>query len=275
MRVEIKQQVAKKDVFLFQTFGKAPNECLIETLLMVDALRRGGAARITLVAPYLAYSRQSVQEAEGESVAARLFADFLQMAGVSSLVTLDLHSELVRSFFAFPAQHLTARRLFAERIKQRKKEVQNDLVVVGPDLGGAKLAAKLAFELSCDLALIEKKRIDARQVKMLSLLGEVKGKTVLLADDVCSTARTLTSAAICCREKGAKQVFAAVTHGLFVESALDLINDSPIETLFVTDTIPQEERVVRHPKICVVSIAEYLASALGFCSSVNTRRNGC
>jgi ribose-phosphate pyrophosphokinase len=266
-RVKLETAVAGKQAFVFQTLAPRPNELLIETLLLIDALRRGGASSIILVCPYLAYSRQSVQENGGVSVAARLFADFLKIAGLDGLITMDLHAELVRSFFGFPVEHLSARELFAKSIREQK-EIQNDLVVVGPDLGGAKLAARLAHSLDAGLALIEKRRLDAHQVKMLSLLGEVKEKTVLLADDVCSTAGTLTSAAIVCREKGAKRIFGAVTHGLFVEGALvvegalDLIQESPIEKLFVTDSVPQEEKVLTHPKICVISTAELFARAL-------------
>jgi ribose-phosphate pyrophosphokinase len=264
-RIQLNDSVSGKQVFVLQSLAKEPNERLIETLLIVDALRRGGAHSIVLVCPYLAYSRQSVQETEGVSVAARLFADFLKIAGVNYLVTIDLHAELVRSFFEFPVEHLSARSAFVEALREQKI-LENDLVVVGPDLGSAKLAAKfaeaLSQELSVDLALIQKRRIDARQVTMLSLMGEVKGKTVLLADDVCSTAGTLTSAAMICREKGAKNIFACVAHGLFAEEALTRIEQSPIERLFVSNSVCLGEPVVSQPKICVVSIAKTLVFAI-------------
>lgn len=261
MRVELGASVAGKQVFILQSIAKEPNELLIETLLLVDAVRRGSAKHIVLVSPYLAYSRQSVQEDGGVSVAARLFADFLKLAGVNGLITMDLHAELVKSFYDFPVEHVSARHLFVEALA--KEQVQtSELVVVGPDLGSAKLVARLARELSCPLALIEKRRIDARQVAMLSLMGEVKNKIVLLADDVCSTAGTLTSAATVCQGKGAKSIIAVVSHGLFVEEALERIVNSPIERLYVSDSIKLDSKVLACPKIHVVSVANLFASAL-------------
>ncbi len=261
MRVQLGGAVAGKQVFILQSIAKQPNEQLIETLLLVDALRRGAAGHIVLVSPYLAYSRQSVQEDEGASVAARLFADFLKLAGVDGLITMDLHAELVKSFYDFPVEHLSARHMFAEALKEQQVST-NDLVVVGPDLGSAKLVAKLARELSSPLALIEKRRIDAHKVTMLSLMGEVKNKIVLLADDVCSTAGTLLSAANVCQGKGAKSIIAVVSHGLFVEEALDRIASSPIERLFVSDSVKLDSKVLACPKIHIVSVANLFASAL-------------
>ena len=261
MRVQLGGSVAAKQVFIFQSLGKAPNELLIETLLLVDALRRGAAEHIVLVCPYLAYARQSVQEDGGASVAARLFADFLTHAGVDGLVTMDLHAELVKSFYDFPVEHLSARDVFVEALKEDKHHL-SDVVVVGPDLGSAKLISKFARRLNSPIALIEKKRVDAHQVEMLSLMGEVEDKIVLLADDLCSTAGTLTSAAKVCQGKGAKSIYAVVSHGLFVEEALERIMDSPIERVYVTDSIKQDPKVLACPKIHVVSVANIFAAAI-------------
>jgi len=261
MRVQLGGDVAGKQVFIIQSLAKQPNELLIETLLLVDALRRGAAAHIVLVCPYLAYSRQSVQEDRGLSVAARLFADFLKLAGVDELITMDLHAELVKSFYDFPVEHLSARSLFVEEIKTLQVD-PSEIVVVGPDLGSAKLVAKLSRELKVPLALIEKRRLDAHKVSMLSLLGEVRDKIVLLADDVCSTAGTLTSAASVCHEKGAKSIFAVISHGLFVEEALDRILQSPIERLFVSDSVSLDPKCLACPKIRVVSVAKLFATSL-------------
>lgn len=261
MRVQLGGSVAERTVYIIQSIAKQPNELLVETLLLVDALRRGQAGHIVLVSPYIAYSRQSVQEDGGASVAARLFADFLQLAGVNELITMDLHAELVKSFYDFPVKHLSARTTFTEAL--RKEQVSTkDLVVVGPDLGSAKLVARLARELNVPLALIEKRRIDARKVSMLSLMGEVTDKIVLLADDVCSTAGTLTSAASVCHGKGAKSIIGVVSHGLFVEDALDRIVASPIERLYVSDSIKLDPKVLACPKIHVVSVANLFAAAL-------------
>ncbi|MCE5294643.1 MAG: ribose-phosphate pyrophosphokinase [Chlamydiales bacterium] len=259
--VQLNDSVSGKTVFILQSIAKDPNEQLVETLLLVDAARRGQAKHIVLVSPYLAYSRQCVQQGTGGSVAARLFASFLQVAGVGSLITMDLHQETVTSFYDFPVKHLSAGSLFANEL-DRQQICLNDAIVVGPDLGSAKLVAKLAKALKCPLALIEKRRIDARKVEMLSLIGDVRDKNVLLADDVCSTAGTLTSAANVCHGKGAKSIVAVVTHGLFVEDALERIVDSPIERLFVTDSVKLPPQVLTCPKIHVISVANTFASAL-------------
>ena len=260
VRVQLEGSVLEKQVFVLQSLGKSPNELLVETLLIVDALRRAGAKRIVLVCPYLAYSRQSVQETEGVSVAARLFADFMQMAGVHHLITMDLHAELVQSFYNFPVEHLSVKSAFCQALRE-KERIDNDYVVVGPDLGAGKLAAKFSRELGIDLALIEKKRDSAREVTMLSLLGDVSGKNVLLADDLCSTAQTLVSASILCREKGAKRIVACVSHGVFAENALELIEKSPIERLYVSDTVAQDTSITS-TKICVISIAQEIAASI-------------
>ncbi len=260
-RVQLNGDVTGKQVFILQSIAKQPNELLIETLLLVDALRRSAAGHIVLVSPYIAYSRQSVQEDGGASVAARLFADFLKLAGVNGLITMDLHAELVKSFYDFPVEHLSARQTFVEALKT-DKQLTSEVVVVGPDLGSSKLVAKLARELSSPLALIDKRRIDAHQVTMLSLMGEVKNKIVLLADDVCSTAGTLTSAANVCHGKGAKSIIAVVSHGLFVEEAIDRLADSPIERVYVSDSVKMDSSVLQCPKIHVVSVAKLFANSL-------------
>ncbi|MBS0634787.1 MAG: ribose-phosphate pyrophosphokinase [Verrucomicrobia bacterium] len=261
MRVQLGDSVAGKQAFIIQSIAKKPNELLIETLLLVDALRRGAAEQIVIVSPYFAYARQNVQEDGGSSVAARLFADFLKLAGVDGLITMDLHAELVKSFYDFPVEHLSARHLFVEAL-ERDKALTGDCILVGPDFGSAKLIAKYAEELKSSIAFIEKRRIDARKVTMLSLIGEVKNKIVLLADDVCSTAGTLTSAATVCQGKGAKSIIGVVSHGLFVEDALDVIVKSPIERLYVSDSVQLDPKVLACPKIHVVSVANLFAAAL-------------
>jgi ribose-phosphate pyrophosphokinase len=266
-RVHVKEheaavKVAGKQVIIIQSLGKRPNDYLIETLLLTDALRRAGAASIVLACPYLAYCRQNLPEGDGASLAARLFAYFLHEAGVRRLYAMDLHAEHIPSFYDFPVEHLTGRGLLVAEFLKQQGEVEEDLVVVGPDLGSAKLVGNYAEEVQSSFALIQKRRVDSRHVEMLSLVGEVEGKNVLLADDMCSTAGTLESAAEVCREKGAKKIFACVTHGLFVEEAIARIMASPIEALYVTNTIAPDEQVLACKKICVVSIAPVFAAAI-------------
>ena len=272
-RVFLEDEVVGKQVFVIQTFGNKPNDCLVETLLMIDALRRGGAKEIVLVCPYLAYSRQCVQDRQGVSVAARLFADFMKKAGVNHLVTMDLHAETVQGFFDFPCEHLTARKELLDQVRKVcSDETKKECVVVGPDLGGAKLSSAYAHAWQTDYALIEKHRIDAHKVESVSLLGDVKGKTVLLADDVCSTAGTLVSAANKCREKGAKKVYVAVTHGLFVDDAIKKIEESPIEKVFVSNTVEHASHVLSCPKICVISVVSPFAAAIARLEEQNNKK---
>jgi len=259
-RVHLKGEVAGKQAIILQSLGKRPNDYLIETMLIADALRRSGAARIVLACPYLAYSRQNLPEQDGASLAARLFAHFLHEAGISELVAMDLHAEHIPSFYDFPVEHLSARRDLVAEIKRRHPD--KSFVVVGPDLGSAKLVGAYAEEFQSSFALIQKRRLDARRVEMLSVVGEVKGKNVLLADDMCSTAGTLTSAAKACQEKGANMIFAAVTHGLFVEEAIRRLNESLIEQLFVSNTIALSKEASECSKICAVSVAPTFAAAI-------------
>ncbi|MDB6081366.1 MAG: prsA, partial [Chlamydiia bacterium] len=252
-RVQLKGDVAGRVVVILQSLGKKPNEYIVETMLIADALRRAGASRIVLACPYLAYSRQNLAEHKGASLAARLFARFLHEAGISELITLDLHDDEIPGFYDFPVEHLSARKELSAELKKRHPSLE-PLVIVGPDLGSAKIVGQYAEEFQSSALLLEKRRIDARRVEMLSLSGEIEGKNVLLADDMCSTAGTIASAAKVCREKGANHIFACVTHGLFVEEAIDRIVKSPIEQLFVSNSIAMDKKVLECSKICVVSV---------------------
>lgn len=260
-RVHLKGEVAGKQAIILQSLGKRPNEYLIETMLIADALRRAEVAKIVLVCPYLAYSRQNLPEHDGASLAARLFAHFLHEVGINELITMDLHAEHIPSFYDFPVEHLSARNNLIDAFNQHYGTL-DDLVVVGPDLGSAKLVGRYAEELMVSFALLEKRRSDARSVEILSIVGEVKEKNVLLADDMCSTAGTLTLAAQVCRGKNANHIFVCVTHGLFVEGALRLIEESPIEQLFVSNTIALDQEILNCSKICVVSVASTFAAAI-------------
>jgi ribose-phosphate pyrophosphokinase len=261
LQVKLEEGVASKQVFVLQAMSPCPNKHLVETFLIIDALKRGGAKEIILVASYLAYSRQSQQEQDNVSVAAKLFAEFFQHAQVSRLVTVDLHAEDVLSFYGFPVEQVHFCKVFVQEFI--KQGYANDsLVVVGPDLGSQKLALAYAQELNTPVAIMEKSRHDPRKVSILSVKGEIEEKNVLLADDVCSTAGTIVSAAKACREKGAKEIYAVVTHGVFTEDAIDRIMDSPIKKLFVSNTISQGKKTLSCPKICVISIAPVLAAAI-------------
>ncbi len=259
--VQVKDPILTKRVIVVQSQPVTPNDYLIETLLLVDTLKRLGVSEVILVCTYLAYTRQSKAESVGVSVASRLFARCLEEAGVARLIFMDAHSEHSPAFYRFPVEQVTARQLFVKEIQKRKLDAL-PLIVVGPDKGARGLAASYAEELGTSFASIEKKRLDAKRVHHLTFLGDVKGKNVLLADDVCSTAGTLVSAAKACREKGANHIFACVTHGLFADDALSHIEESLIELLLTSDTITPTDAVKQCKKICVVPTVSAFSAAL-------------
>lgn len=233
--IEILEEVRDKDIFVVQSTALEPNHYLMELLIMIDALKRASARSITAVIPYFGYCRQDRQDKPNVPITAKLVADLLQKAGATSIVTADLHAEQIQGFFDIPVVNLHSMSLLIGEIRKLKPK---NLIVVTPDVGSIKLGREVALQLKADLAVINKLRLKADQVQDLQLIGDVKGKDVLLADDMCSTGATLASAAKACREKGAKRVLACVMHGLFVGDAYQLINQSPIEALITTNTVP-------------------------------------
>ncbi len=248
--------VRGKDVFVLQTIALNPNDYLMELLIMVDALKRASASSITAVIPYFGYARQDHKNKPWEPITARLVADMLVTAGVTRVVTMDLHSGQIEGFFDIPLDNCHGRSLLVDACKQNG--VKN-VIVAGPDIGSIKLVHAFAEEFGADIAVVDKRRLSATQVEVVGIIGDIAGKDVLLADDMCSTIGTLASAAKACREKGANRIDAVVTHGLFVDSALDKLNQSPIERLFVSNTIPLRQKC---PKIIEVSVATLFANAL-------------
>lgn len=257
--LELRESVRGKNVYVVQSVAIHPNEYWMELLILVDALRRASAKSIVAVIPYFGYSRQDRKDKPRVPITAKLVANLLTQAGVDRLITMDLHAEQLQGFFDIPVDHLYARPLMVQAIK--KKGFTNG-IVVAPDIGSVKIARSYAEELGTDFAIVDKHRKSASEVEVLNLIGDVNGKDVLLADDICSTAGTLASAAKACHEKGANRVIAAVTHGLFVEDALDKIDNSPIEILYCADTIPLQESQAKCKKLQAVSCAGLFGLAL-------------
>lgn len=257
--VDILEPIQGHDVFVFQSLGGNPNFHIVETLIMLDALKRASASSITVILPYFAYARQDRIDRPGTPITAKLMANLLTNAGADYLITMDLHSEQIEGFFDIPVHQLLSSSFLIPFCKSLQFE---NPVVVAPDKGGIKLATVYARELDVPIALIDKERVDSFQVKMRLFVGDVKGKTVILPDDMCSTAGTLVSAAKVCAEQGAKRIIAVVGHGLFIGDALEKIEQSPIEMLIVTNSIPMTEKVRHHPKIRTISIAPLLAQAI-------------
>jgi len=255
--VEILDNVRGRDVFVLQTIARRPNHYLMELLMIVDALKRASAKSINVVIPYFGYVRQDRRD-KGKRVpiAARLIADLLQTAGVNCGLTMDLHVEQMVGFFDIPFDNLYARNFLLRAVDRLGL---NDYVVVAPDQGGVKRARDFAREVEHDFAIIDKRRVDAGHVEAEALIGNVKGRQVLLIDDLISTGETLKKASLVCKAAGAREIFAIATHGLLVG---EVFSGSAIEKIIVTDTVPLTEELKENPKILIESVAPLFSQAI-------------
>jgi ribose-phosphate pyrophosphokinase len=253
--VQILENVRGRDVFVLQTIARHPNSYLMELLIIVDALKRASARSICAVIPYFGYARQDRKDKGRVPITAKLVANLLEKAGVTRVLTMDLHAEQIQGFFDIPVDNLYARPVLAEAAK--KLGIGN-AVVVAPDIGSVKLARSFAGKLGLDLAIVDKRRVNAKHVEPNALIGEVEGKDVFLLDDICSTAGTLKTAAMVCKHAGAKRVIAVATHGLLLGQAFE---ESAIEKLIISNTIPLLEGTSRD-RLQVVSVAGLFAEAI-------------
>lgn len=248
--LQILENVRGKHVFVLQSPARRPNHYLMELLVIVDALKRASAQSIVAVLPYYPYARQDRKEKGRVPITARLVANLLERAGVDRVLTMDLHTDQIQGFFDVPVDNLNARPLLVRALKKMKLK---DSVIVSPDVGSNRMARKYAEELGVDLAIVDKRRVDAKKVEADALIGDVRGKQVIIVDDICSTGSTLSKAAAVCKRQGASAVFGAVTHGLFMGDSLPL----GFDRFFVTDTVAQAKCSVER-----VTIASYLAEAI-------------
>lgn len=253
--VHILESVRGKDVFVMQSVARHPNFYLMELLILIDAMKRASARSVTVVLPYYGYARQDRRGTLREPITAKLVADLLQKAGASRVVTMDLHTEQIQGFFEIPVDNLYARPVLVKAIE---KMLWANLVVVTPDIGSIKLARSYAEALKVDLAIVDKRRASAKQVEVDALIGNVKGKNVLLVDDIFSTGGTLKTASWACKQAGAENIYAAVTHGLFVGRGLQ---ESAIEKIVVSNTVPPSDHT-DEGKIESVSVAQLFAMAI-------------
>lgn len=256
---QILESVRGRDVFLVQTIALKPNFYLMELLIIIDALKRASARNIVAVIPYFGYSRQDRKDKPRVPITAKLVANLLTEAGATRVLTVDLHAGQIQGFFDIPVDLVFGRKPLVERYQEY--QVKNS-IVVAPDVGSVKIARAFANLLKVDFAIINKHRVSATEVDEVTLIGEVKGKDVLLADDMCSTGGTLVSAAKACQEKGANRIFAAVTHGICAGDAIEKIEQSPIEALLMTNTIPTTDRLASSTKVVEVTVAPLLAHAI-------------
>ena len=258
--VEIGENVRGRDIYVVQSTCSPTNNSLMELLIMMDALKRASAATITAVIPYYGYARQDRKVAPRTPITSKLVADLITTAGADRVVTIDLHAGQIQGFFNIPVDNLYAAPVMLEHLKKRFPH--NDAVMVSPDAGGTERARAFAKRLGCTLAVIDKRRTGPNVAEVMHLIGDVKGKAAIILDDMIDTAGTLTQAARALKEHGAKSIYACATHGVLSGPAIDRINDSPIEEVLITDTIPLAERSKLTTKVKVLTVAELLAEAI-------------
>ncbi len=259
IRVKIDDNVRGKDVFVIQPTCPPPNENLMELLIIIDALKRASAGRITAVVPYYGYARQDRKDQPRVPISAKLVANLLTVAGASRILTMDLHAGQIQGFFDIPLDHLFAVNVFVEYITSKLK--LENYVVVSPDVGGIKTARAYAKRLGVGLAIVDKRRISPEKAEAMNILGEVEGKNAILVDDLIATGGSLIEAANALRRAGVKKIYAAVVHGVLSGDAVKKIESSILEHLIITNTIPMDDRKASS-KIKVLSVAPLLAEAI-------------
>jgi ribose-phosphate pyrophosphokinase len=258
--VELLENVRGKDVFVLQSTSAPTNDNLMEVMVMVDALRRSSAARITAAIPYFGYSRQDRRPRSARvAITAKIVANMLTSVGVDRVLTMDLHSDQIQGFFDIPVDNIYASPILLGDVN--KHNYQN-LVVVSPDVGGVVRARALAKQLNSDLAIIDKRRPKPNVAKVMHIIGEVQGRTCVIMDDMVDTANTLCEAANALKEQGAEKVVAYCTHPVLSGAAVERINNSRLDELVVTNTIPLRADAAASPKIRQLSCAEILAETI-------------
>jgi ribose-phosphate pyrophosphokinase len=256
--VEIQESVRGEHVFLIQSTSYPANDHMMELLIMIDALRRGSAERITVVIPYFGYARQDRKSGPRTPISAKLVANLITTAGADRVVTLDLHAGQIQGFFDIPVDNLFAIPVFAQDIKIHHH--LNNVVVVSPDVGGVIRARSLSNRLHADLAIIDKRRESAGLSEVMHIIGSVKGCQAILVDDIVDSGGTLCNAAFALQEAGAEQIFAYITHGVFSKNAITKLENAPFNSVVTTDSIYLEntpKSIVRH-----ISIAPLLGQAI-------------
>jgi ribose-phosphate pyrophosphokinase len=262
IQVEIADNVRGRDVYLIQPTCSPSNESIMELLIMVDACKRASAERITAVIPYYGYARQDRKAAPRAPITAKLIADLLEAAGVSRVLTMDLHAGQIQGFFNVPVDNLYGSKNLIPYLEKLVGGEPN-LVVVSPDAGGTERARAYAKVLGCGLAVIDKRRSRPNESAVMHIIGDVDGKVALLVDDMIDTAGTLTGGAKALVEKGgATRVIAVATHGVLSGPAIQRLKDSPIEMIITTDTIPLSEGAKNMGKMENVSVADLFAKAI-------------
>ena len=258
IQIMINESVRGKDCFIIQPTGAPVNDNLMEILIMVDALKRASARHITVVVPYYGYARQDRKTRGREPISSKLVADLLTVAGVTRVVTMDLHAGQIQGFFNMPVDHMLSSSLLADYVKSKKLE---NLTIVSPDLGGVTRARELADRVGAPIAIIEKRRPEPGVAKVMNIIGEVKNRNCFVVDDIVDTAGSLCEGANALMEYGARGVYAAVCHPVLTDPAIERIRASAIKELVVTNSLPIEKYKMID-KMTVLSIAPILGEAI-------------
>lgn len=259
IRVQVYENVRGKDVFLFQSICDPVNKHLMELLLLLDALKRSSAYRITAVIPYYGYGRQDRKDQPRVPISAKLVADLIATAGADRVLTMDLHAGQIQGFFNVPVDHLYAAPVLLEYVE---KQGWQDLVVVSPDAGGVERARAFAKRIPANLAIIDKRREGPNESQVMHIIGDVSGRDALLLDDMIDTAGTIAQGAQACADHGARRVWTACTHAVLSGPALERLTASKLEEVIVTNTIPLNGKERICPKLRVLSVAPLLGEAI-------------
>ncbi|MCY2929513.1 MAG: ribose-phosphate pyrophosphokinase [Planctomycetota bacterium] len=259
-RIKLEEDVRGRDVFYIQPTCSPVNESLMELLVFIDCARRASAERITAVMPYFGYARQDRKDEGRVPITAKLVANLIATAGADRVLTMDLHAAQIQGFFDIPVDNLCAEPVLSRYFSERKLE---NLVLVSPDTGNAKTARKYAERLGGDLAIIDKRRTSGKEVRFGRVIGDVDGRTVLMMDDMISTAGTICQAAELCRDQGAKAVCVGATHAVLVGPAVERLAKAPIDEVVVTDTIPvSPEKAQTIGKLTVLTVSALMGEAI-------------
>ena len=260
VNVEIQEHVRGRDVFVLQSTCAPSNDNLMELLVMVDALKRASAGRITAAIPYFGYARQDRRSRSMRvPIAAKLVANMLMAAGVDRVMTMDLHAEQIQGFFDIPVDNIYGLPIMLEDVQ---KHYMDNAIVVSPDHGGVVRARSLAKRLECDLAIIDKRRPKANVAEVMNIIGDVSGRNCIIMDDIVDTAGTLAKAASALKQHGAQKVIAYCTHPVLSGPAVERVNNSDIDELVVTDTIPLRDDARQCKRIRQLSVAEIMAETI-------------
>ena len=257
--IKLEDDVRGRDCFVVQSTCSPVDEHLVELLIYIDCLRRASVRRITAVIPYFGYARQDRKDEGRVPITAKLVANLITTAGADRVLAIDLHAHQLQGFFDIPVDHLMGELVLSKYFRDKKF---SNLTVVSPDVGNMKIASRYASHLGGELAIVHKKRVSGSEVEAREIIGEVKGRNVLMCDDIIATAGTVCSAAELVKQRGAETVYIGATHGVLAAEALERLRDAPIDEVVVTDTIPLSKEAGEVGKIKVLSVSAMLGEAI-------------